>query len=169
MPDNPTLRSQEPITADTSYRGISTYHSNRMGITASAMNELKAHMSFTQLRFHCNKQRVGGFHVTTAPDSAGAAVVQYFSGLTDELPLACNSFQKMDDDSSQLAVQCDKWSFETGKWGHKKRINEHRMYEYAAFVKGHYHWHVAKNLFCDDNPLTANNLSAGDFWKIFVR
>ena len=167
MPDNSTLPSG--LAVETSYRGIGKYHNNRMGITTSAMNELKAHLAFTQLRFHCNKQQVGRFHVTTVAGSAGAAVVRYFSGQIDELPLSCNSFQKMDDDSSQLAVQCDKWSFRAGKWGNRHHINDLRMYEYAAFVKGQYHWLVGSTLYCDDNRYTANNLSAGDFWKIFVR
>ena len=167
MMDNSTPSSE--LTAETSYRGISKYHNNRMGIATSAMNELKAHLSFTQLRFYCNKPQGGRFHVTTVADSAGAAVVQYFSGQTDELPLSCNSFQKMDDDSSQLALQCDKWSYKAGKWGHRKHINDLRMYEYAAFVKGQYHWLVGSTMYCDDNYVTANNLSPGDFWKIFVR
>ena len=62
-------------TAEPSYRGI----------TVSAMKELRGHLSFTQMRFHCSKQQGRTFHVTTA-NSSGEAVVQYFSGQTNTRP-----------------------------------------------------------------------------------
>ena len=110
-------------TAEQTYRGISNYTNNRMGITKGAMTQLRTHLGFSQLRFHCSKQQGRTFHVTTAANSSGEAVVQYFSGQTDVLPDSCGSFQRMDDDDSQLAVTCDRWGNEdgnhhVGKWGH---------------------------------------------------
>ena len=46
-----------------------------MVLTKTAMNELRTHLSFTQLRFHCSKNNGRTFHVTTANNSAGEAVV----------------------------------------------------------------------------------------------
>ncbi|XP_078346676.1 uncharacterized protein LOC144631960 [Oculina patagonica] len=158
-------------TAETSYRGISNYHNNRMGIPTSAMNELRTHFSFTQLRFHCRKQKVRTFHVTTVANSTGEAVVQYFSGQTDTMPYSCNSFVRMEDDDSFLAQQCSKWGNDgaqfAGKWGHKSKIGEPRMYDHAAFVAYAYHWILTGGVWsCDDKNAP---LSAGDFWKVLVR
>ena len=89
---------------ETSYRGISNYHTSRMAIGLSAMKELKTHLNFTQLRFHCSKQQRQAFHVTTVANSTGEAVVHFFSGHTDVLPFACSSFKRLDGDTSQLAM-----------------------------------------------------------------
>ena len=68
------------------------------------MKELRTLINFTQLRFHCKKQKPGRtFHINTFKNSSGEAVVQYFSGQTDVLPYACGSFYKMNDDNSELA------------------------------------------------------------------
>ena len=158
-------------TTETSYSGISNYHNNRMGITTGAMQELRAHLSFTQLRFHCNKQQGRTFLVTTAPNSTGEAVVQYFSGQTDTLPYSCSSFVRMKDDSSYLAKQCSQWGNDgsqfAGKWGHVSVKGETRMYDHTAFIANLYHWKITKGVWlCDDKTAP---LSSGDSWKIYLR
>ena len=86
--------------------------------------ELGRHLSFTQLRFHCRKKQGRTFHVVTAFSSSGEAVVQYFSGRTDEQPDACVSFVRLTlDDNSKLASICKDWGlangkYYVGKWGH---------------------------------------------------
>ncbi|KAL9956968.1 hypothetical protein ACROYT_G038538 [Oculina patagonica] len=170
LPDSSSLS----LVSDSSYRWISNYHNNRMAITTSAMNELRAHLSFTQLRFHCSKQQARTFHVMTVANSSGEAVVQYFSGQTDELPLACNSFHRMDDDNSMLAVQCDQWGYDNGlyhvgKWGFQKVMGNKRMAILPAFVKSVSHWRMeAEKWFCDDGGMSLT-LLPGNFWKIYVR
>ncbi len=143
-----------------------------MVLTKSAMNELITHLPFTQMRFHCCKQQGRMFHVTTAANSTGEAVVQYFSGQTDAKPDACGSFVRMDDDNSGLAGLCHKWgyeggSFKVGKWGYDHYQN--RLYNHPAFVVGQYHWLLEEDgsrLECDDENV---GVSSGDFWKVFVR
>ena len=156
--------------ADTTYRGISNHNNDRMGITTSAMNQLRAHLQFSQIRFHCSKQKGTTFHVKTTLDNKGEAAVAYFSGQTDVLPGSCNSFVRMAGDMSRLATQCGKWGNDNahyvGKWGHFQRKGELRLYTYAAFVAHQYHW-VSTEWLCDDKA--NDNLSAGDFWKIYVR
>ena len=162
-------------TPETSYRGISNYHNNKMGIATSAMKELRTHLPFTQLRFHCSKQQGRTFHVTTVANSTGEVVVQYFSGQTDAMPSSCNSFVRMEDDTSYLAKQCSRWgndgSHYVGKWGHKSRRGETRMYDHTAFVANLYHWKITDGIWaCDDKSNSGFlPLSAGDVWKIFVR
>ena len=162
----------------TSYRGISGYHSNKMVVTSNAIYELQLSLQFTQLRFYCNKQQVGRtFHVITAANSSGNAVVQYFSGMTDVLPDSCGSFVRMKNDNSMLAQLCDQWGrendvVEVGKWGTDDfgANGKERLYNNTAFVVGAHHWIVGafeSRFQCDDYK--SHGLSTGDFWKVFVR
>ena len=102
MVDNST--TPPAWTTEPSYRGISKFINHKMGITISAMKELRGHLSFTQMRFHCNKQQGRTFHVTTAANNSGEAVVQYFSGQTNTLPDSCHSFVRMKDDNSHQVL-----------------------------------------------------------------
>ena len=164
--------SSPQLSVETSYRGISSYHTNRTFLTKGAMNELRTHLSFTQLRFHCSKQHGRRFHVTTVANSTGEAVVQYFSGQTDVQPDACGSFLRMENDNSGLAGVCGDWGYdgtmyEIGKWGAAE--GEERLYYAPAFVRSFYHWLLdpAQSRWeCDDERV---GVSYGDFWKVFVR
>ena len=148
----------------TSYRGISDYHSNKMVISTSAMKELYGDLNFQQIRFHCRKHSVGRtFHVVTAANSSGNAVVQYFSGLTDVEPVSCGSYVRMEDDNSELARRCSEWY--RGDWSAgTATLNDH-----TAFIYGKYHWSINlqnhRPFECDD---FAASQSSGDFWKVFV-
>ena len=172
---NSTPPTQPPL--ETSYRGIA---SNHMLLTTTAMNQLRTHINFTQLRFHCKKKKSGRtFHIITAANSSGEAVVQYFCRQTDVLPTSCRSFVKMDDDNSHLAKHCRHWGrdkqgkFKVDKWGHRDLV-EDRLYNHPAFVANQAHWLLGYNgrfpgrFECDDNK-NENNLSANDFWKIYAR
>ena len=55
--------------------------------------------------------------MTTVANSAGEALVQYFSGQTDVMPSSCDSFFTMDDDNSEAAKVCQDWG------GEKKLVN----------------------------------------------
>ena len=157
------------LSVETTYQGISNYLNLRTVLSQSAMIRLRAHLPFTQLRFHCSKQQGRTFHVTTVTNSSGEAVVQYFSGQTDVHPDACGSFVTMDDDDSLMSEVCQKWGFEAGayqvgKWGHDGN-DQKRLYEHPAFVKALYHWIVSLSM-CDD---WISDVSFGDFWKVYVR
>ena len=149
------------------------------------MKELRTLINFTQLRFHCKKQNPGRtFHIATVKNSSGEAVVQYFSGQTDVLPDACDSFYKMKNDDSYLANECNKWGKDkgnhVGKWGHEvdgalgSDQNETRLFNHPIFVFQQQHWVVNyPNRFdCDDGDklgATNDTVLRGDFWEIFVR
>ena len=161
-----TRPSQLPV--KTSYRGISN---KQMLLTKSAMKELRKYLPFTQLRFHCKKQRGRTFHIKTANNSKGEAVMQYFSGETNVMPASCGSFVRMFNDNSNLARECNKWGYEkgsyyVGKWGHER--DQDRLYDHPAFVKGTHHWLLQPGgrFECDDHGA---GVSSRDFWKVFVR
>ena len=138
------------------------------------MKELRSNVSFTQLRFFCSKQQGSTFHVTTAANSTGEAVVQYFSGQTDARPDACGSFVRMEDDNSAMAQVCKEWggdSFNqsTNKWSIDDQNYEKRLYNHVVLVWYKYHWLLSpksKRFECDDFN---RKVSTGDFWKIYVR
>ena len=83
------------------------------------MKELRTQLSFTQLRFHCRKNKGRTFHLTTAANSSGEAVVQYFSGQTDANPKACGSCVRMNDDNSMLAADCNQWHNKEWEYSYK--------------------------------------------------
>ena len=105
-------------TTEPTYRGICNYKNKRMGISRTALHELRKHLPFTQMRFYCSKQHARTFHVITATNSTGEDVVEYFSGQTDVKPASCGSFVRMEGDNSQLAERCANWgySISTGEY-----------------------------------------------------
>ena len=94
---------------ESSYHKISNCHKKSLLLTTDGMKELRTQLSFTQLRFHCSKNKGRTLHLTTAANSSGEAVVQYFSGQTDANPKACGSFLRMKDDNSKIAAYCNQW------------------------------------------------------------
>ena len=144
-----------------------------MVISPDGLRQLRKNLSFTQLRFHCRKQHHGRtFHVKTAANSSGQAVVRFFSGDTDVFPEACGSFEKLQGDNSELASRCAEWGKEkkayyVGKWGHE---GHKELHIYSAFILSTYHWITSPDQDrweCDD--VLAKHMSNGDFWKIYVR
>ena len=165
------------VSVETSYRGIGRSH---MVLQKSAMKELRKHLSFTQLRFHCRKKQGRTFHVVTASNSSGEAVVRYFSGQIDEQPDACGSFVRVTrDDNSMLAGICKEWGrlvggeVQVGKWGNGEA--QERLYSYPVLRNSRYHLRVQlhnvedlKKMECEDRS-GHNNDTNGDFWRVFVR
>ena len=155
---------------ESSYHEISNYHNKSLLLTTDAMKELRTHLSFTQLRFHCSKNKGRTFHLTTAANTNGEAVVQYFIGQTDANPKACGSFVKMKGDNSKLAADCSQWHHKT--WGNSNKGQN--RYRVVAFVNRKYHWLLegSSRWECDDynsNGAEYFGLSTGDFWWVFVR
>ena len=157
-----------------SYRDINNCHRKTMFLSLEATRELRAHLSFTQLRFHCSKQKGRTFHVTTAPNSNGEAVINFFSGQTNSRPNSCGSFVRMKDDNSMLAQNCQQWKDQ--KWGDHNPSGSCR-YKVVAFVYAGFHWllqtPISSRWECDDYN-TSNGgeffgLFPGDFWKVYVR
>ena len=137
-------------TVESSYRRIRNFTNKKMGITVSALKELRWHLSFTQSRLYCSKKQGRKFHVTTVSNSTGEAVVEYFSGLADVRPDSCGSFQRMEDDNSKSVMECESWNYE-GKWGWNEGRVEVKLYIHAAYVPGNYHCRVLHGYwYCDD-------------------
>jgi hypothetical protein len=133
-------------------------------------------MSFKQLRFFCRKKIPGrSFDIATEKNNLGHHVVQYFTAQTNTFPKSCGSYYRLSDDNSILASQCSQWGYQSkyfvGKWHHAGFASNNRLFNHLAFVRSKAHWVVANGRWeCDD--YSSNNgyaISAGDFWKIYVR
>ena len=170
-----TSSTPSTLGIETSYRGISHYNNNNMLLATSALKELRSHLSFTQLRFHCNKQAEHRtFHVATLANVPGETVVKYFSRQTDAMPNACGSFETLPGDNSVIADHCMGWGkdgdFHVGKWGHE---GMRELYKFPAFVYPDFHWATNPEFGWDrwecDDVGNSNSVSSGDFWKIYVR
>ena len=121
-------------------------------------------LSFTQLRLYCSKKKGRTFHVTTADNITGEAVVQYFSGQTDVQPASCGSYVRMENDNSKLARVCKIWG-RNGKW--RSGESQERLYKSLAFSLGCF-WNTKPPYFlCDD--VNSSPTSSGDFWKVNFR
>lgn len=120
------------VKLETSYHGISGCLENNTFLRKTALEELMTHMPFTQLRFHCSKVRGRTFHVTTAANSSGEAVVQYLSGQTNDEPDSCGSFVRMEDDNSKLAEMCDQWKGGKGEGAPLGKWGEDSLYDHTG-------------------------------------
>ena len=164
-------KSSTPISLDVkkSYRG----NNNKLVLSPDGMRGLRTILPFNQLRFHCRKQQPGRtFHVKTAANASGEAVVAFFGGDTDVFPKACGSFEKLEGDNSVLASRCVEWgkekgAYRVGKWGHE---GHKELYIYSAFIVGNYHWITwpGSNTWQCENTLE-KTAASGDFWRIYVR
>ena len=160
--------SPTQLPVKTSSRGVS---SKEMVLTKSAMKELRNHLHFNGIRFHCKKRGGRTFHITTAANSKGEAAVKYFSGETDVMPASCGSFVIMSNDNSRLARVCKDWGYQrgshkVGKWGHER--DQNRLYDHPAFAKSAYHWLLQPSGRCECDDYNVG-VSPGDFWQVFVR
>lgn len=146
-----------------SYEKIADFTSGQTVISTKALTELKALTSFTQLRWHCYKARVGRtIDIITAKNVQGEAYVKYFSSSSTTKPtVACGSFYKGSDDTSFLSQNCAKWS---------KSYTKKSTYDHPFFIAGKSHFMIINiRVECDDYDISNSNLSPGDFWKVYIR
>ena len=163
---------QDSIVMSSSYRTIlPKYNSNNQYLLRNGFNQLKHDMGFTQIRFYCFKNNTGRvLHIMTNKDSKGADVVKFFTD-SDTAPRACNSFSRLPNDTSILALTCHRWGHPTAnRWGNLAMRTNDRLYR-RPFVwpgSGYFRFEAGKVYDCDDTR-PSQNMSVGDIWQIFVR
>ena len=149
---------------------IANYKNQDLGlIHATTLHKLRTVTSFSQLRFHCHKATVGRtVHIITALNATGFAVVDYFTSLSKPVPLACGSFYMGHGDDSMMSKLCSAWGpGGIGKWNHEANVPKEEKMNAPFYVQGLYHFYVETGRpECDDYE---KPISAGDFWKIYVR
>ena len=157
------------------FKDISSYASGKVRVNVDALLQLKRLIKFTQLRYFCHQNSTGRiFHIMTKSNQAGEAAVRYLiEDRKISRPPACGSFERLPDDNSILAVNCNKWGTngkcsECNKWGHTEHRNAYRVYNNPIFWEGKsYVSFNPESLACDG--LSNASLSEGDQWQLFVR
>ena len=162
--------SLPPVTTQDDYRKIGDFKSKALILTNNALFELRKHLAFKQLRFHCYKPRARTFHVVSIANNTGESVIRYFTGQTEELPQASGSFTRLPGDNSHLALHPADWGHENGKFkvGKWSSQGTKALWDHVAFIAATAHWVLMPPRWeCDDyNPPTP---PVGSFWKIYVR
>ena len=166
--------SLPPITTQDDYRKIADFQSKALILTHKALFELRKHLAFKQLRFHCYKPGERTFHVATIANSTGEWVIRYLTGQTEELPKASGSFTRLPGDNSHLALRPTDWgyekgSFKVGKWSQQ---GMKALWNHVAFIGATAHWLLEPPRWeCDDFKYNSPNPTppVGSFWKIYVR
>jgi hypothetical protein len=121
----------------------------------------------------------------TKNNTAGQQVVRYF---TDDIfasttfPDACDSFDRLPDDSSVLAQNCSLWGKDlnknigVNKWGDIYFNGRARLVTRPFGIKGTvdytfgcYKYRSIERCSCDDSFITHSPLNVNDTWQIAVR
>ncbi|XP_067044056.1 uncharacterized protein [Acropora muricata] len=160
--------------AQDDYRKIGDFQSKALMLKNNALFELRKHLAFEQLRFHCYKPGVRTFHVVTIANSTGESVIRYFTGQVEEFPKASGSFTRLPGDNSHLAPRPADWgkegpTYKVGKWSHQGMKS---LWNCSAFIQNYAHWLLEPPRWeCDDynHKSSAPIPPVGSFWKIYVR
>ncbi|KAK3732774.1 hypothetical protein QZH41_019197 [Actinostola sp. cb2023] len=168
------------------YDVISAFSQNDQNIvpTGTAMMDILNKMGFHQIHFYCYKKSVGRVvSIMTKNNTAGQQVVRYF---TDDafakttFPDACGSFDRLPEDTSILAQNCDRWGkdskgrVQVNKWGVMGGNRGCRLIAHAIIMKTKpprgfgCRWIIPKS-FCDDSFDSPKPYNAQDTWRISVR
>ncbi|KXJ04823.1 hypothetical protein AC249_AIPGENE13777, partial [Exaiptasia diaphana] len=89
-------------------------------------------------------------------------------------PTACNSFERLPDDTSILARNCMKWghnggNVEVNRWGRYSGYGGSRIHNNVIIWEKKYYF-SSQSYYCDDyTGPTYGALNVGDIWEMFVR
>ncbi|KXJ10593.1 hypothetical protein AC249_AIPGENE26269 [Exaiptasia diaphana] len=168
----PTTAPQ-PVVLEKEYKALASYTNYRQRLTLGALKKLRKDMGFHQLRFRCRKKSVNRtIHIMTTNNTAGHKVLDHFLVKTT-WPPACGSFERLQDDTSNLTQNCMKWGYngrkEVNRWGRNSNYGPTRLYSASMLWEEKYYFSIQKYN-CDDfTGKTSGALNVGDIWEIFVR
>ncbi|KAK3728177.1 hypothetical protein QZH41_019024, partial [Actinostola sp. cb2023] len=164
------------------YQAISRYASNDKNIivTGAAMKDILDKMGFHQIHFYCHKKSVGRVvSIATRNNTAGKLVVRYF---TDDawaainFPDACDSFDRLPKDSSEISQTCALWGKEkiglnwrSNKWGYYGWYGGKRLITRPFALGDLKHIYGFSPGNCDDSGDSPLPYTVGDTWRISVR
>ena len=156
------------------FKDISSYASGKVRVNDGALRELKRLIKFTQLRYFCHQKSTGRiFHIMTKRNLAGKTAVRYLIENAQTRPPACGSFERLPDDNSILAANCNKWGNDgrcskCNKWGHPNNRRAYRVYNNPIFWEDKSYVNFNPQFLACDGFSNAS-LSEGDKWQLFVR
>ncbi len=137
-----------------------------------------------QFRIKCKlPAKKVSLHLMTSVNASGRAVVDWLTAKSNVRPYACQSFERLQDDTSYLSRHCNAWENQdgdgtTGKWGRTREqriplaIND-RLIDHLMSIRHIVHWNLfnqilyANRFECDN--FAGDRIGEGDTWQIFVR
>ncbi|XP_031572506.1 fibrinogen-like protein A [Actinia tenebrosa] len=161
------------------YRVISEFNTNDRNIfpTSKAFLDILQKMGFHQIHYYCYKKSVGRVvSIRTRNDTIGHQVVRYFTDdnfAMSNFVAACESFDRLPEDTSVLGQNCAKWNKDTGTWG--KTIGSSRTMTKPFYIKASNTYGCNVNppdvdyCACDDDYSTPLSYNSQDRWQISVR
>ncbi|KAK3725326.1 hypothetical protein QZH41_002764 [Actinostola sp. cb2023] len=170
-----------------SYDVISAFNNYSQNVVpqGAAMLDILNKMGFHQIHFYCHKKSVDrAVSIMTKNNTAGQQVVRYF---TDDafakttFPDACGSFDRLPEDTSILAQNCDKWGkdsagkVQVNKWGRYPANGGNRLVPYPFVMetspaRGFGCMSGNPNrCYCDDSFASPQPYNVHDTWRISVR
>ncbi|KAK3706683.1 hypothetical protein QZH41_010459 [Actinostola sp. cb2023] len=174
-PENTTRYSKYEVIA----AALDT-NKNTMPLGA-AMLDILNKMGFHQIHFYCHKKSVGRVvSIMTKNNRAGQQVVHFFTNNTfakTTFPDACGSFDRLPEDTSILAQNCDKWGKDSSeqvqvdKWSYYRkngagRLSNRPIAMHGATIHGFSNF---KEFMCDDSFNSPQPFNAKDTWRVSVR
>ena len=148
--------------------------------TGTAMLDILNKMGFHQIHFYCHKKSVDRVvSIMTKNNTAGQQVVRYF---TDDafakttFPDACGSFDRLPEDTSIMAQNCDKWGkdsagkVQVNQWGWHGNRGGGRLSTFPFVMYGTTVHNLGLDPFtCDDSFESPQPRNANDKIRISVR
>ncbi|KAK3739208.1 hypothetical protein QZH41_006709 [Actinostola sp. cb2023] len=155
-------------------------HSQNVKPLGAAMLDILNKMGFHQIHFYCHKKSVGRVvSIMTKNNTAGQQVVRYFTNdafAKTTFPDACGSFDRLPEDTSILAQNCDKWgrdysgNVQVNKWGWQGNRGPARLSSRPFAMHGAtLHGFGNDPFMCDDSFEFRHPLNANDTWRVSVR
>jgi len=142
-------------------------------------------MGFHQIHFYCHKKSVDRVvSIMTKNNTAGQQVVRYF---TDDafakttFPDACDSFDRLHEDTSILAQNCADWGkdsagkVQVNKWGRNPVNGKARLVSQPIVIETSpargfgCMWGNPYRFYCDDSFASPQPYNVQDTWRISVR
>ncbi|KAL9978219.1 hypothetical protein ACROYT_G015714 [Oculina patagonica] len=159
------------------FYGLSNYSNHGLKVSSTVLQLLRNEMGFKQIRFYCNKKKVGTvFHIMTNLNPLGESVVGYFidDNPAPTRPQTCGSYTVLPDDNSTLSEDCSKigWNgtHADGKWTKFSGVGKYRIGQAIQRSSGrHRFFSFPSRRDCDDWNSGEASLSPGDTWALFVR
>jgi len=147
---------------------LSNVTTKRYLLGEKGLRRLQRYTNFTQIRFYCHKPWHGRtLHIVTSKNDLGKGVVNLMAGRSDDEPKSCNSYVRMNDDSSNIGAHCESWFKQTWYgWAY-----ENRMYAYPMTIYKRYHLNLnGKRQECDDYTHTHKpGFNKIGRWAFYVR
>ncbi len=141
-------------------------------VSAPAMQSVRSNWGIAQVRFLCEKPSVGRrVHIVTG----NTTVIDYLLGAAVAGPAAPGTFTRLNDDTSLITQQPQRWGFDganvfIGNWGDHTRVTpQNRLLDHSFWISAERHWNIFPSHRAECDDFVNTNAAANGFWYVYVR